>query len=125
MYIRITLSGVCLSDCLSGSQTFLLVTHSYVSKETHAFLGMLPLLFVLFVCFCSIERSSFYIAIFFLNVTQHYVKQASQNIHVQHLRENSKSASTKRGNIIWKRRKKSLTLQFVIITQFVIYYKLR
>ena len=53
--------------------------------------------------FGLIELSSFYFAIFFLNVTQNYVKQASKNIYVQHLRENSKSASTKRGNILWKR----------------------
>ena len=32
--------------------------------------------------FCSIELSSFYFAIHFLNVTQNYVKQASQNIYV-------------------------------------------
>ena len=50
---------------------------------------------------CSIELSSFYFAtnMYFLNVTQNYVKHALQNIYVQHLRENSKSASTKRGNI--------------------------
>ena len=29
--------------CLSDSHTFLIVTHSYVSQATHAFLGMLPL----------------------------------------------------------------------------------
>ena len=29
--------------CLSGSHTFLVVTHSYVSQATHAFLGMVPL----------------------------------------------------------------------------------
>ena len=34
---------VCLSVCLSGSHTFLVVTHSYVSQVTHAFLRMLPL----------------------------------------------------------------------------------
>ena len=35
------------SVCLSGSHTFLVVTHtcSYVSRATHAFLGMLPLCF--------------------------------------------------------------------------------
>ena len=33
----------CLSVRLSGSHTFLVVTHSYVSQATHAFLGMLPL----------------------------------------------------------------------------------
>ena len=38
-HIGITLSGV----CLSGSHTFLVVTHSYVSQATHAFCGMLPL----------------------------------------------------------------------------------
>ena len=32
-----------LSVRLSGSHTFLVVTHSYVSQATHAFLGMLPL----------------------------------------------------------------------------------
>ena len=37
--------SVCLSVCLSGSHTFLLVTHSYVSQATHAFLGVLPLYF--------------------------------------------------------------------------------
>ena len=42
-HIEITLSGVCPSVCLFGSQTFLVVTHSYVSQATHAFLGMLPL----------------------------------------------------------------------------------
>ena len=35
--------SVCASVCLSGSHTFLVVSHSYVSQETHAFLGMLPL----------------------------------------------------------------------------------
>ena len=35
--------SVHLCVCLSGSQTFLIVTHSYVSQATHAFLGMLPL----------------------------------------------------------------------------------
>ena len=39
---NLTLS-VRLSVCLSGSRTFLVVTHSYVSQATHAFLGMLPL----------------------------------------------------------------------------------
>ena len=33
-----------LSVHLSSSHTFLVVTHSYVSQATHAFLGMLPLL---------------------------------------------------------------------------------
>ena len=33
------------SVCLSGSPTFLVVTHSYVSQATHAFLAMLPLCF--------------------------------------------------------------------------------
>ena len=33
------------SVCLSSSHTFLVVTHSYVSQATHAFLGMLPLCF--------------------------------------------------------------------------------
>ena len=54
---------------------------------------------------CSIEISSFSFAIYFLNVTQNFVKQASQNIYAQHLRENSKSTSTKRGNTLWKRSK--------------------
>ena len=41
--------SVCLSVhpsmCMSSSRTFLVVTHSYVSQATHAFLGMLPLCF--------------------------------------------------------------------------------
>ena len=36
--------SVCV--CLTSSQTFLVVAHSYVSQATHAFLGMLP------VCYC-------------------------------------------------------------------------
>ena len=39
-----------LSVCLSGSHTFLVVTYSYVSQATHAFLGMLPLCSVLITC---------------------------------------------------------------------------
>ena len=35
--------GVCPSICLSGSHTFLVVRHCYVSQATHIFLGMLPL----------------------------------------------------------------------------------
>ena len=35
--------SVCLSACLSDSQTFFVVTHSYVSQATHTFRGMLPL----------------------------------------------------------------------------------
>ena len=35
--------SVCACVCLSDSHTFLIVTHSYVSQATHAFLGMLPL----------------------------------------------------------------------------------
>ena len=37
--------SVCACVCLSDSHTFLIVTHSYVSQATHAFLGMLPLCF--------------------------------------------------------------------------------
>ena len=37
-----------MSVCLSGSHTFLVVRHSYVSQATHAFLGMLPLCFLFF-----------------------------------------------------------------------------
>ena len=36
-------SVCCLSVCLSGSHTFLVVTHSYVSQATNAFLRILPL----------------------------------------------------------------------------------
>ena len=36
-----------LSVCLSGSHTFLVVMHSYVSQATHAFLEMLPLCYFL------------------------------------------------------------------------------
>ena len=35
---------------LSGSRTFLVVTHSFVSQTTHAFLGVLPLCFCLSAC---------------------------------------------------------------------------
>ena len=48
-HIGITLSGVCLSVRLSSSHAFVVVTHSYVSQATHAFLGMLPLFFKLWV----------------------------------------------------------------------------
>ena len=34
---------VCPCVCLSGSQTFKVITHSFVLQATHAFLGMLPL----------------------------------------------------------------------------------
>ena len=52
-HIGITLSAlwlffclsVCPSVCLSGSHTFMVFTHSYVSQATHAFLGMLQLCF--------------------------------------------------------------------------------
>ena len=36
--------------CLSDSHTFLIVTHSYVSQATHAFLGMLPLCYYKYRC---------------------------------------------------------------------------
>ena len=39
--------SVCACVCLSDSHTFLIVTRSYVSQATHAFLGMLPLCFSL------------------------------------------------------------------------------
>ena len=38
-----------LRRLLSGSHTFLVVTHSYVPQATHTFLGMLPLFFA--ICF--------------------------------------------------------------------------
>ena len=38
--------SVCACVRLSDSHTFLIVTHSYVSQATHAFLGMLPLCFM-------------------------------------------------------------------------------
>ena len=41
--------SACPSVRLSGSHTFLIVTHSYVSQATHAFLGMLPLCYYLSV----------------------------------------------------------------------------
>ena len=57
--------SVCVCVCLSGSHTFLVVTHSYVSQATHAFLGMLPLCFypkntknLLDLCFNNIFTSS-------------------------------------------------------------------
>ena len=39
----VQLLSVPVSVCLSGSNTFLVVTHSYVSQATHAFLPMLQL----------------------------------------------------------------------------------
>ena len=36
--------------CLSGSYSFLVVTHSYVLQATHAFLGMLPLFYKYCTC---------------------------------------------------------------------------
>ena len=41
-HLSVSLS-VCPSVCPFGSHTFLVVTHSYVSQATLAFLGMLPL----------------------------------------------------------------------------------
>ena len=46
IYGSLCSASVCLSVYLSGSHTFLIVTHSYVSQATHAFLGMLPLCLV-------------------------------------------------------------------------------
>ena len=43
--------SVCACVCLSDSHTFLIVTHSYVSQATHAFLGMLPLCLCCHVAF--------------------------------------------------------------------------
>ena len=40
--------SVRLCVCLSGSHTFLVFTHSYVSQVTHAFLQMLPLCYLSF-----------------------------------------------------------------------------
>ena len=40
---------ICLCIRLSGSHTFLVVTHSYVSLATRAFLGMLPLFSEIFI----------------------------------------------------------------------------
>ena len=42
--------SVCACVCLSDSHTFLIVTHSYVSQATHAFLGMLPLCYLRIEC---------------------------------------------------------------------------
>ena len=42
--------SVCACVCLSDSHTFLIVTHSYVSQATHAFLGMLPLCLHILAC---------------------------------------------------------------------------
>ena len=52
--------SVCPSMCLSGSHSSLVVTHSYVSEATHAFLGMLPLFdgLCLFVCLFVVLRHS-------------------------------------------------------------------
>ena len=55
-----------LSIRLSGSHTFLVVTHSYVSQATHAFLGMLPLfcLFVHLYAIQSLALTCIYSAVF-------------------------------------------------------------
>ena len=45
--------SVCLSVRLFSSHAFLVVTHSYVSQATRAFLGMLPL------CLINDEENSF------------------------------------------------------------------
>ena len=58
-----TLSGFCLSVGLSASHTFLVVTHSYVSQVTHAFLGMLPLCYKIHLTnvLCSLNvRCTYY-----------------------------------------------------------------
>ena len=55
--------SVCACVCLSDIYTFLIVTHSYVSQATHAFLGMLPLCFLIFdnfyKPFCPLLKFSF------------------------------------------------------------------
>ena len=55
-HIGITFSGVCLSVrlsvCPSGSHTFLVVTHSYVSQ-------MLPICLQIFVIRCLLRKCSF------------------------------------------------------------------
>ena len=43
---------LCVCVCLSGSHTFLVVTHSNVSQATHVLLGMLPLC-LLIKCQCK------------------------------------------------------------------------
>ena len=48
--------SVCPSVCLSNSHTFLIVTHSYVSQATDAFLGMLPLCFTKLVFFFNFVK---------------------------------------------------------------------
>ena len=53
-----------LSVCLSDSQTFLVVTHSYVSQATHAFLGMLPLCwFIILGCIRNLHLFIMYTSI--------------------------------------------------------------
>ena len=59
-YLSVILS-VCL--CLSGSHTFLVVTHSYVSQATH---GMLPLF--LYVNMFDIEQKNKYLCFSVLNI---------------------------------------------------------
>ena len=53
-FVQSAVSAVSIhvSVCLSSSLAFLIVTHSYVSQATHAFLRMLPL--------CSLLRSFLY-----------------------------------------------------------------
>ena len=50
--------GLSVFVCLSGSHTFLVVTHRYVSQATHAFLGMLP--FWYFINFRSTVKHLFF-----------------------------------------------------------------
>ena len=56
--------SVCVCVCLSGSHTFLVVMHSYVSQATHAFLGMLPLCYK-YSYSCIIEKNWIHVSFYF------------------------------------------------------------
>ena len=76
--------------CAESTESILLIK---IQGLNNCMFGKLINIFFLF------NRAYFFLVcnIYFLSVTQNCVKRASQNIYVQHLRENSKSASTKRG----------------------------
>ena len=73
--------SVCV--CLSNSHTFLIVTHSYVSQATHAFLRMLPVCFMLHVK-CSRRGKKIHIEINKCNICLvglHFCTLNGNNFH--------------------------------------------
>ena len=53
--------SVHLCVCLSGSHTFLVVMHSFVTHATHAFLGMLPQFLILYHIMPSVAKWCIYL----------------------------------------------------------------